>query len=293
MKQITSVATANPSKVGPFDIVRALPNKGVDSVGPIVFLDHMPEKIYAPGELPATDGSFAHPHRGIATFTYLVKGELNHLDSHSGHGVVKAGGVQWMNAGNGIIHDEGFPAQLRLEGGSFYSFQFWVNLPSKNKAENPDYMPVQSEQLPLIELHGGAGTVKVLLGEFQGECSPIPAFTEQFIWHLSLNANQTITIPTRAGHEYGGYLPMSSAKVSGDVVLQKEFFLFDESEGDIVVENPLNHPIDVLLFGGEPYREAVVSHGPFIMNSVEEIQTAYTDFYEGKYGNINYDVPGL
>lgn len=293
MKKVISTSSATSEKVGPFDIVRALPNRSTGSVGPVVFLDHMPEKYYPPGELPETDGSFAHPHRGIATFTYLVKGELDHLDSHSGHGIVKAGGVQWMNSGNGIIHDEGFPKGLRDQGGTFYSFQFWVNLPADIKAKAPEYMPVQSDQLPLIQLADNTGTLKVLLGEFDSQLSPIPTYTQQFIWHVSLEAGKSIELNTHKEHDVGGYLPESKAVISGKTISQREFFLFENKKNKLKIENPQNHAIDILLFGGEPYAEPVAAHGPFIMNNMEEIRTAYSDFHAGKYGNINYDIPEL
>lgn len=293
MKRVIARSTAYPDQVGPFSIVRALPNRSVSAVGPIIFLDHLHEKHFAPGELPATDGSFAHPHRGIATFSYLVKGKLNHLDSHSGHGVVDEGGVQWMNAGNGIVHDEGFPPDLRATGGPFYSFQFWVNLPAKIKSKAPDYMPVPAKDLPVIDLPDGAGSLIVLLGSYAGQSSPIPAFTEQFIWHIRLGANQSVTLPTKVGHEYGGYLPEATARVAGEAFQRCEFFLFGENGEGIALENPTDEEIDVMIFGGEPYQEPVVSHGPFVMNSQEEIEQAYADYRAGKYGAINYDVPGL
>ncbi|WP_299939504.1 pirin family protein [uncultured Microbulbifer sp.] len=288
MKHIIARSTAQPEKVGPFDIVRALPNHSVQTVGPVIFLDHMPEKEFAPNALPALDGSFAHPHRGIATFTYLIKGELAHLDSQSGRGIIQEGGVQWMNAGNGIIHDEGFPDNFRARRGSFYGFQFWVNLPSKNKAARPDYMPVQAKDLPVIELPAGAGTLKVLLGEYKDQRSPIPAFTEQFIWHIHLISDQVVEVPTKSGFEYGGYLPTATARISGEEVSRREFFLFENNSDAISLQSPSGQSMDILLFGGEPYLESIVSHGPFVMNTPEEITLAYSDFRSGKYGKINY-----
>jgi redox-sensitive bicupin YhaK (pirin superfamily) len=290
MKRIIAKNAAQPEKVGPLDIARALPNKTTNAVGPVIFLDHVPEKKFAPGELPEPDGSFAHPHRGIATFSYLLKGEIIHYDSNGGHGLVKAGGVQWMNAGKGIVHDEMIQSEMRNNGGDIYAFQFWVNLPARNKADKPDYMPVEANDLPIVSLDDGAATLKILLGEFQGARSPIPAFTEQFIWHINLHANSSIKLPTMSDHEYAGYLPVGDVIVNDTSVAAREFFLLDEIGTGISIENRSDDALDVVIFGGEPYREPMVSHGPFVMNTAEEINEAYEDFRGGSYGQINYEA---
>ncbi|WP_371170039.1 pirin family protein [Aliiroseovarius sp. 2305UL8-7] len=288
MKRIVATSTARPEKLGALNIVRALPNSQTSGVGPIIFLDHISETKLVAGQMPPPNGSFAHPHKGIATFSYLLKGEVVHFDSNGGHGTVKAGGVQWMNAGNGIVHDEGMPKSLREQGGDFHAFQFWVNLPAKNKAEAPGYMPLQAEDLPVIPLDGDVGTLKVLLGEFAGRTSPIPAFTDQFIWHINLKPGASLSLPTTDGNEYGGYLPEGRAVISQTEVAAREFFAFGSDDSGIVIHNPTSDAIDVMIFGGEPYREPVVSHGPFVMNTEDEIHQAYADFRAGKYGTIDY-----
>jgi redox-sensitive bicupin YhaK (pirin superfamily) len=289
MKKIQAVQTAQPSKVGPIDIVRALPNVKTQAVGPVIFLDHIPDKLFSPGELPEPDGSFAHPHRGIATFSYILKGEIVHYDSNGGKGSVKAGGVQWMNSGNGIIHDEMFPSHLRDNGGEFYAFQFWVNLPAKNKAEKPQYMPAQIDDLPTIQFPNENGSLKILLGEFEGEVSPIPAFSQQFIWHIKINAGAVIELPTVEGHEYGGYLPDKKIRVSNIDIDARQFFMLTDKGNGIMLENQEQDAIDIFIFGGEPYLEPVVSSGPFVMNSTDEIHQAYADYQSGNYGQINYE----
>ena len=203
--------------------------------------------------MPAPDGSFAHPHRGIATFSYLLKGEVIHFDSKGGHGTVKAGGVQWMNAGNGIVHDEGMPNDLRNKGGEFHAFQFWVNLPAKNKAEAPDYMPVQAEDLPVISLDSEGSTLKVLLGKFGGKTSPIPAFSEQFIWHAKVSAGGSLSLPTVTGYEYAGYLAEGRVAINQTDIEARGFFAFGNDDSGIVIDNPTSEAIDVMIFGGEPY----------------------------------------
>lgn len=292
MKPIISKEKAIADKVGAIDIMRALPSDLTPRVGPIIFLDHILEKNLLPGEFSAPNGSFAHPHRGIATFTYLLKGELIHFDSNGGYGRVKAGGVQWMNAGNGVIHDEVIPEEFRVSGGAFYGFQFWVNLPAEIKEQAPDYMPVQAEELPLIQLADGQATLKVLLGEYGGKSSPIPAFTQQFIWHIKLSGKASIELKTLEGLEYGGYLPNGNAHFNDIEISARELVVFDSNDTGITISNKASKELEILLFGGEPYEEKIVSHGPFVMNTVEEIGQAYEDFRSGKYGKIDYQITG-
>jgi hypothetical protein len=122
------------------------------------------------------DASFEHPHREIATFTYLPDGGIQYLDSYGGEGIVYKGGIQWMKSGNGIVHDEFAPCDLQEKGGKFHCFQFWLNLPAKNKAESPDYLAVQGVDVSEIQLPNESGLLHVLLGKYECEKSIIPTY---------------------------------------------------------------------------------------------------------------------
>tara|TARA_R110002072_G_scaffold18700_1_gene69772 strand:+ start:999 stop:1880 length:882 start_codon:yes stop_codon:yes gene_type:complete len=288
MKQVTSQHDVQPDQVGPFIIARALPNAATRFVGPIMLLDHMPPRHIAPAELRNPDGSFAHPHRGIATFTYVLEGALTHADSTGGHGTIDAGGVQWMKAGNGIVHDEMIAMDLRTNGGTLHSFQFWINLPAKNKAEPAQYMPVRAEDLPVVPLPSGRAHLKVLLGTYNGSTSPIPTFAREFIWHLRIEPTGSATVALPKGLPVAGFLPVQGAVVSGtEITAHRSFMLADEgTEIDLV--NPSAEPLDVLLFGGKPIGEPVAIRGPFVMNTEAELTDAFREFRAGKYGQITY-----
>lgn len=174
MKQVASQHGVQPDQVGPFTIARALPNAAAHVVGPVMLLDHMPPGDIAPGEIPDPDGSVAHPHRGIATFTYVLGEASTHADSAGGNSAATAGGVQWMKSGNGIVHDEMIPADLRTEGGKLHSFQFRINLPARHKAEPAQCRRVPAEDLPVAPLLGGPTHLKVRLGAYEGEAAPDP-----------------------------------------------------------------------------------------------------------------------
>ncbi len=288
MRQVTSQHDVQPDRVGPFTIARAVPNEAVQFVGPIMLLDHMPPRDIAPGEIPDPDGSFAHPHRGIATFTYVLEGALTHADSSGGHGTITAGGVQWMKAGNGIVHDEMISTDLRTQGGRLHSFQFWINLPARNKAEPAEYMPVPAEDLPVVPLPGGRAHLKVLLGGYDGSASPIPAFAEEFIWHVRVEPMGSVQVALPPDLPVAGFLPGQGAQISGiDVAGHRSVMLGNEGS-EIDIANPSADALDLLLFGGAPIAEPVAMRGPFVMNTEDELKQAFREFRAGRYGRIAY-----
>lgn len=288
MKQVTSQQDPRPDRVGPFTIARAIPNAAVQSVGPIMLLDHMPPIDIAPGELPDPDGSFAHPHRGIATFTYVLEGALTHADSSGGHGTISAGGVQWMKAGNGIVHDEMLSTDLRKQGGRLHSFQFWINLPARNKAEPAEYRPVPAEDLPVVPLPGGRAHLRVLLGGYDGNAAPIPTFSEEFIWHVRVEPMGTVRLALPPELPVAGFLPGRGALVSGTEVAAQRSFVLGDDGTEVEITNPSVDALDLLLFGGAPIAEPVAIRGPFVMNTEAELTEAFRAYRAGTYGRISY-----
>ncbi|KEJ88311.1 pirin family protein [Sulfitobacter donghicola] len=288
MEQVSFQEPAQPDRVGTFTIARALPNRAVNAVGPFLLLDHLPRREIAAGALPEPDGSFAHPHAGIVTFTYVMEGAMTHFDSLGNHSTVTAGGVQWMNAGNGIIHDEMLATPLRRDGGVLHSFQFWINLPAPNKIAPAQYMPVSSSELPVAMLAGGRGEVKVLLGGYDGQSSPIPTYAREFIWHVRVEPLATVDIALHAGLPVAGYLPMQGGMV-GDVRIDAHTLIGLDAGGETLeITNPTVEPLDLLLFGGEAITDPIAMRGPFVMNSDGELAQAFRAYRGGKFGQITY-----
>ncbi len=286
MKKKTSFSTKGQrADIGSLEIHRILPNRYTDAVGPFVFLDHIVPKLQ---QVVMDTGTGAHPHRGIATLSYIIEGEDEHFDSAGNYAKVYSGGIQWMKAGNGIIHDETLNIDSRTGNNRTHAFQFWINLPSKNKAEKPEYLAVQSDEVPQKSLPNDGGWIKVIVGSYEGLKSIIPNYSEQFLYHIHLEAEKSFTISIDEKVEVAAFLPSTNAILS-DVEFQAgEFVEFDRNAGEIVIENKLHEATDIILFGGEPYTEPIVAEGPFVMNSRSEIADAYRDFYAGKYGEINY-----
>jgi redox-sensitive bicupin YhaK (pirin superfamily) len=284
---ITSYGGVN-ANVGDLLVNRLLPNRYSQAVGPFVFLDHLYPSEHQPKTPQAPTGAFAHPHRGIATFTYLFSGSLEHYDSHGHHGIVDAGGAQWMKAGNGVIHDENPSPRFQREGGVLHALQFWINLPARNKAEAPDYLALQARDIPEVPLPGGAGVLRVVIGTYGEATSPVKTFSSQLLYHLRLHSGAAFTLDTKAGLEYAAFVPGEEGVISDGTYGKSELLLFGSDAVPITFANKGGVNTDVILFGGEPYREPIVAQGPFVMNSHQEIAEAYQDFFNGRYGKIQY-----
>ncbi|HKO81604.1 MAG TPA: pirin family protein [Chitinophagaceae bacterium] len=279
------------SKVGDLLVNRLIPARKIESVGPIVFLDHVYPKEVNEDANSLPTGVFAHPHRGIATFSYVFSGNLSHYDSRGNHSIIGAGGVQWMKAGNGIIHDE-MPFTQKASGNIFHSLQFWINLPSDIKKEEPEYQAVQAHDVPEISLPDNAGVLRVLLGEFGTVQSPIKTFRKEFIYHIRLNPKSRFSFNGKTTLEYGAFVPTKEVSINDVQIGKSKIAIFETNQIELVFENPDVEPVDVLVFGGEPYLEPVIGEGPFVMNSHSEIAEAYKDFFDGRYGEINYAIKG-
>ncbi|NJO91367.1 MAG: pirin family protein [Chloroflexia bacterium] len=285
MKKQTSFSTqGNRADLGPLRIRRMLPNRYADKVGPFVFLDYVAPAIK---ETIDKNGMGAHPHRGIATLTYILQGEGEHFDSAGNTGKIHSGGMQWMKAGDGIIHDENFNYDSQTNSKYIHGFQFWINLPAKNKVEKPAYIAIQANEVPQKILSNASGWLKVIVGNYEELNSKIPNYSEQFLYHIQLQSSKNFTISIDEKVEVAAFLPSKNG-ILNDVEYQAgEFIEFDKERGEIEIRNTSTEAIDVLLFGGEKYEEPIVAQGPFVMNSSAEIAEAYRDFYAGKYGKIN------
>ncbi|MEI7524825.1 MAG: pirin family protein [Mariniphaga sp.] len=285
-KQISFSGKGSRADIGDMAIFRIIPNRYADAVGPFVFLDHIAPKIHTS---PNKSGTGAHPHRGIATLTYILNGEDAHLDSAGNNTTVYSGGVQWMKAGNGIIHDESLSYDTNTENKLTHGFQFWINLPAKNKAERPEYLAIQHDEVPCKLLPEESGWIKVIAGKYENLRSTIPDYTEQFIYHIHLSGEQQYSLYINEGMEVAAFLPLHSLAVNDQEFGSGEFIEFDRKAGTVEIKNHDETAVDIIVFGGEPYTEPIVAQGPFVMNTQQEISEAYLDFYEGKYGKISYE----
>ncbi|RBL92438.1 pirin family protein [Chitinophaga flava] len=285
MKKQTSFSTkGNRVDVGPLTIQRMLPNQYTNKVGPFVFLDYVAPVIK---ETINKNGMGAHPHRGIATLTYILQGEVEHFDSAGNRSEIYSGGVQWMKAGNGIVHDENFNYDSQTDSKYIHGFQFWINLPARNKAEKPAHVTVQAHEVPYKNLPDKSGWLKVIIGNYEELSSKIPNYSRQFLYHIHLEAGKKFLIQIEDKFEVAAFLITENVMLNEITFQKNELVEFDSNAGEIEIKNTSEDATDIMLFGGEEYTEPVVSEGPFVMNYQAEIIDAYRDFYAGKYGEIN------
>jgi quercetin 2,3-dioxygenase len=258
---------------------RALPTHSIERIDPFLFLNHHGHQVYPPGNRGLPFGP--HPHRGFETVTFILKGDIAHHDTGGHSSVIEAGGVQWMTAGRGLVHSEVSSENFKQTGGELEILQLWVNLPAKLKMTNPRYIGLQRNEIPRVQSDDGKMTVHLIAGSFKGVNGPIKPLTDIEIMTIEFEsgASETLQAPSRRNVFF--YLVSGKIRVNDDDVQAPALVEFDDGGEDIRIESISP---GVLLFGhATPYREAVVAHGPFVMNTREEILEAIRDYQAGKF----------
>jgi redox-sensitive bicupin YhaK (pirin superfamily) len=256
---------------------------GAEQLSPFLMLDHAGPHDFKPAKRPRGVG--AHPHRGFETVTLVVHGEVEHRDSTGSGGRIGEGDVQWMTAGAGIIHDEFHSPAFTESGGIMEMVQLWVNLPAAHKSAPAAYQTLLDAQIPRVALPAEAGELRVIAGEYRGHQGPAHTFTPIDVWDLRLKAGGEATLAVPEGHTTLLVVLEGTIQINGDAVVRDEAVVTFERQGE-ELHLEANTDARLLLLGGEPLDEPVVGHGPFVMNSAEEIQQAFSDFQQGKFGTL-------
>lgn len=285
-KALLATLEGRNAKEGALLINHLFPNRYVHSIGPFVLIDQICPVSSMSVEPPSEAGKHAHPHRGVATFSYVLDGEMEYADSHGNRATAKAGDAHWLMSGNGILHEE-IPRNS-TQGRPLHAIQWWINLPAAIKGESPVYMYLDKSDFPEIVLPDDAGTAKILIGHLGSNISPVPEYNNCFICHLRLNAGAAYTMPVEKQYECAVFVPSGEAVVNGQKQGPSGLTVFDFGGDEITFRNEKTHVTDILLFGGVSQNEPFVTQGPFVMNNRLEIADAYRDFFDGKYGSITY-----
>jgi redox-sensitive bicupin YhaK (pirin superfamily) len=280
LRGVEHVAQSQVAPVGTFTVRRALPFRERHSVGPWVFLDHFGPFRVKPGE----DGVGAHPHAGIETVTYLLSGRNEHRDSAGHAGVVAAGGAQWMTAGRGVVHAERPLAESDDEL-TMHGIQLWTSLPRALKLMAPRYQRIEAAAIP--EVAGNGTRARVIAGELGDAKGPASTLMPAFLWHLRLEPGAAFEAPLASGHEAGVYVIGGEARVGGGTrVATGELGVLAGIEGALAVENKAGSALDVMVLGGAPAEGPLVFHGPFVMNSVDQVRAAEIAYRTGRMGTL-------
>ncbi len=251
-------------------------------ISPFIMLDYA-----GPAEFPPSDrhrGVGEHPHRGFETVTIVYQGELEHRDSAGNHGKIGPGDVQWMTAASGVLHEEWHEQAFTRRGGVLEMIQLWVNLPAEHKMSPPKYQEILAEQIPTVPL-GGGNSARVIAGEYRGTKGPASTFTPITLLDVKLKAatHQPIAFPdgfTTLVLVLNGKVAVNGGETAGEA----EMAILDRAGDSFTLDAAEDTSLVVL--GGQPIDEPVVSYGPFVMNTEAEIRQAVQDYRSGRMGRV-------
>lgn len=278
-RAIRALHPAFRDDIGDLVTRRPLPGPRIDQLDPFLFLNHHGPQTYPPGNRGLPFGP--HPHRGFETVTFILEGDLAHRDTGGHESIISAGGVQWMTAGSGLIHAEVSPEDFKRDGGPMEILQLWVNLPSRLKMTAPRYQGVQKDEIPTIETPGA--TVDLISGAHGGKTGPIETLTGVFMTTVRLAPGGEAVFAGLSGRQAFLYAVRGALQIRGREA--PAHHLVELTDGDQVRIGSTDGA--VLLFGhAEPIGEPVVAHGPFVMNTVDEIRQAFADYQAGKFGHM-------
>lgn len=279
LRTVAAVHGAIRDDIGDLTTRRPLPAPGLPQVDPFLFLNHHGPQIYPPHNRGLPFGP--HPHRGFETVTFILAGSLAHHDTGGHESVIEAGGVQWMTAGAGLIHAELSPQAFLDAGGPLEILQLWVNLPGRLKMTPPRYTGLQAESIPSFTLDGDGAMMQLIAGECGAVRGPVESLTGVFMATVTLRAGSNVELPAPRGRNVFLYIVSGRIHIARASV-ERWHLVTLADDGDAV---PIAADEDtVLLFGhAEPIGAPVVAHGPFVMNSREEIEAAIRDYHAGAF----------
>jgi redox-sensitive bicupin YhaK (pirin superfamily) len=262
---------------------RAMPTKhlAMNELDPFIFLNHHGWQEYRKNNSGLPFGP--HPHRGFETVTFILEGDLTHKDSSGASSIIKAGGVQWMTAGKGLIHAEISSEEFKQQGGPLEILQLWVNLPAKYKMTQPKYVGLQKEDIPIATWDEGKVTAQVISGEWNGVKGAVQPLTDVHLASISFKKGGRLQQQIDKNKNVFLYVVKGELLINGEAAVMHEIVEFSH-EGSMIEMKAITDAN--ILFGyATPFHEPFVAYGPFVMNSQQEIMQAYEDYRAGAFGD--------
>ena len=249
-------------------------------MSPFFLLDYGAKIEFPPSEIPRGVG--VHPHRGFETVTIAYHGKVAHHDSAGNSGVIGEGDVQWMTAASGVLHKEYQEEEWSKKGGLAQMAQIWVNLPAKDKMSSPKYQPLKQEDFNRFVLPDKKAEVVVIAGNYNGTKGIASTFTpvEMYNAHVKNGAEVLFSFPQNYNT---GFLVIEGNVILNDKDVPTDHFALFKNDGTDILLKSTEDAI-VLVLSGEPINEPIMSYGPFVMNTKQEILDAYDDLNKGKFG---------
>jgi redox-sensitive bicupin YhaK (pirin superfamily) len=249
---------------------------------PFIMLDYG-AKFYFPPSPSKAKGVGVHPHRGFETVTVAYKGSVAHHDSGGGGGVISEGDVQWMTAASGVLHKEYHSEEFSNNGGDFQMVQLWVNLPAKDKMSTPKYQAITNAQIPKIQVPNNGGIVEVIAGNYDGHVGAATTFSPVHMLNAKLKTGGEAIFSFPSNFNTGLLVIEGSVYVNGVEEVPLDHFALFTNVGETFTLKASEDSI-ILILSGEPLREPIAAHGPFVMNTRHEIMQAFEDYENGKFG---------
>lgn len=255
----------------------------MERMDPFILLDYNSKYYFPPTEKPRGVG--VHPHRGFETVSIAYRGRIAHHDSFGNSGVIGEGDVQWMTAASGLLHKEYHEKEFALRGGDFHMVQLWVNLPAKYKMSPPKYQPITNDQMGRFILPEGKGLIEVIAGSYNDVKGPASTFSPMSMLNARLKEGAKAVFEFPADYNTAAIVIEGRIRINGtDTAPADHFVLFRNDGGEFTIE--ADEDSVVLIISGDPIREPIAAHGPFVMNTRAEISQAFEDVESGRFGHL-------
>lgn len=251
-------------------------------MNPFVMLDYNAPVYFPPSEIPR--GVDVHPHRGFETVTIAYKGRVEHHDSSGGGGIIGEGDVQWMTAASGVLHKEFHEKAWSKEGGYFQMVQLWVNLPAQFKMSAPKYQAISNNLMNKFVLENNLGTLEVIAGKYKDVLGSASTFSPIHVFNAKLKSGASVPFL------FPSHFNTALLVIEGTITIQEQsvpvnHFVLMANDAEAFSITASEDCI-VLVLSGEPIQEPIAAHGPFVMNTREELIQAFDDYQQGKFGSL-------
>ncbi|MFN4144563.1 MAG: pirin family protein [Runella sp.] len=282
LRSIDYVWEGRPQQVGDGFVGRSMiPSQRFQDFSPFLLLDHHGPMQVKPSPVPK--GVDEHPHRGIETVTVVFEGALQHRDSAGNKGTIYPGDVQWMTAASGLVHEEKHERNFSRQGGLLDFIQLWVNLPRAHKMDTPRYQEITAAQIPALEINPKAH-LRLIAGEWGGTKGPATTVTPILLADLILTDTTPTILPLPDTFNIALHVAQGEVILNTSQKIKTQHLARLKNDGEGVEISAVSSGARVLIFGGEPIHEPIVSYGPFVMNTQAEIMQTIQDYQSGKMG---------
>ncbi len=252
-------------------------------MNPFIMLDYNSKFHFDPSDTPKGVG--VHPHRGFETVTIAYKGKVEHHDSSGGGGVIGEGDVQWMTAASGVLHKEFHEKEWSKTGGEFQMVQLWVNLPAKDKMSKPKYQALENSKINRFKSDDKKTEIEIIAGEYKGVKGSASTFTPLHLYNVKMAKDAKTEMNLPKNFNTALLVIEGSITINGTEKVDTNHFALMDNDGESFTINS-NENAFYLVLSGKPINKPIAAHGPFVMNTRQELVQAFEDFNQGRFGTL-------